>query len=141
MWRTDNDSAGIGTPSAAAAATHRDSDASNSSSDSDSDSSDSDSESDIEMTDTEDTEDSEDSTVYFNQSAFEVLLAGRLQPGIFEDRDLEPPQAFRYQRRLEPSLRTVQRKESDKGNARLSRRESQYLHLLSNACHRGPRQY
>ena len=84
----DSDSAGTRTQSAAAAASHRDSDASNSSSDSDSDSSDSDSESDIEMTDTEDTEDVEDSTVDSNQSAFEALLAGRLQPGIFEDRDL-----------------------------------------------------
>ena len=83
-------------------AAHRNSDASSSSSDSDSDS-----DSDIEMTDTEDSEDSEDPTVGFNQSAFEALLAGRLQPGIFKDRDLEPPQAFRYQRRSEPSLWTV----------------------------------
>ena len=60
----DNDSAGISTQSAA---THRDSNASagSSSGDSDSDSSDSD----IEMTDTED---SEDSTVVFNQNAFEA---------------------------------------------------------------------
>ena len=42
------------------------------------------------MTDTEDPEDSDGPTVDFSQSAFEVLLAGRLQPGIFEDRDLEP---------------------------------------------------
>jgi hypothetical protein len=69
------------------------------------------SDSDIEMTDTEDSEHSEDATVVFNQSVFEVLYAGRLQPGIFEDRNLESPQAFRYQRRSEPSLRTVQRKE------------------------------
>ena len=85
----DSDSASTGTQNAA---THHDSDAS--------DGPDSDlSDSDIEMTDTEDSEDSESSTVDFNQSAFEVLLAGRLQLGIFEDCDLEPPQAFHYQQR------------------------------------------
>ena len=69
--------AGAGTQDAA---TQRDSDASSpsSSGDSDSDSSDSD----TEMADTGDSEDSEDSTVVFNQSVFEVLLAGRMQPGI-----------------------------------------------------------
>ena len=88
----DSDSTGTGTQNTA---THCDFDASSSSGDSDSDLSDSD----IEMIDTEDAEGTEDPAVVFSQSAFKVLLASRLQPGDFEDRDLEPSQAFRYQRR------------------------------------------
>ena len=64
--------------------------------------SDSDSDSEVEMTDVEDLDLEE---VVFDKNAFEMLLKGSQQLGIFKET------TFLYQHRPDPSLRTVQRKE------------------------------
>ena len=64
--------------------------------------SDSDSDSEVEMTDTEDLDLEE---AVFDKNAFEMLLMGNQQPGVFEEA------TFLYQRRPDPSLCTIQRKE------------------------------
>ena len=64
--------------------------------------SDSDIDSEVEMTDTEDLDLEE---AVFDKNAFEKLLMGSQQPGVFEEATIL------YQRRPDPSLRTVQRKE------------------------------
>ena len=64
--------------------------------------SDPDSDSEVEVTDAEDLDLEE---AVFDKNAFEMLLMGNQQPGVFEEA------SFLYQRRPDPSLRTVQRKE------------------------------
>ena len=78
MADNDSDSAGTGTQNTS---THCDSDANSSRGDSDRDSDSDSSDSVIETTDTEIAEGAEDLAVVFNQTAFEVLLASRLQLG------------------------------------------------------------
>ena len=64
--------------------------------------SDSDSDSEVAMTDAEDLDLEE---AVFDKNAFEMLIMGNQHPGVFEEA------TFHYQRRPDPSLRTVQRKE------------------------------
>ena len=64
--------------------------------------SDSDHDSEVEITDAEDLDLEE---AVFDRNAFEMLLVGSQEPGVFEEA------TFPYQRHPDPSLRTVQRKE------------------------------
>ena len=85
--------------------------------------SDPDSDSEVEVTDAEDLDLEE---AAFDRNAFEMLLMGSQQLGLFEEA------AFLYQRHLDPSFAHSSAKgEGSEGTTRSSRGEQEYIHLLS----------